>query len=234
MNTPTWFGIEWLDLAALAWFLAWWIGYINYADRRAYRTVSLSSRMGVWRREWMLQMVRRENRMADVQILVNLARSAQFFASTTMLILGALLALLGYTEKAVDVVAALPFTRVASARLWEIKTLLLLVIFVYAFFKCSWSIRQYGFASILIGATAQHTDPAAHDATHLARTTRILDLAAGNYNNGLRAYYFGVAALSWFFNPLLLMVSVVLVIGILSHREFRSSTLTVLAANQSR
>ena len=225
-------GIDWLDTLALVWFLVLWIGYTQYADWRAYKTVSLSSRMGHWRREWMTQMALRENRMADVQVLINLARSAQFFASTTILILGALIALLGYTEKVVDVVAALPYTRAASARLWEIKILLLLLVFVYAFFKFSWCIRQYGFASILIGATPQAKAVADEDVAHLGRTTRVLDYAAGNYNNGLRGYYFGVAALAWFLHPLLLMVGVVVVVGVLWHREFYSGTLDVLAQDR--
>lgn len=221
--------IDWLDALAAAWFLAAWIGYIYYADWRAYRTVSLSSRMGAWRREWMRQMTARDNRMADVQILTNLARSAQFFASTTLLILGALVALLGYTEKAVDVVAELPFTRVSTQRLWEIKILLLLLIFVYAFFKFSWSIRQYGFASILIGGTPQAGAAGADDPAHIERTAIVLDFAANNYNNGLRAYYFGVAALAWFLHPLLLMAGVIVVVFVLAQREFRSRTLQVLA-----
>jgi uncharacterized membrane protein len=229
LKTLTIPGIDWLDTLALVWFLVLWIGYTLYADWRAYKTVSLSSRMGNWRRVWMTQMALRENRMADVQVLINLARSAQFFASTSILILGALIALLGYTEKAVDVVAELPFTRAGSARLWEIKILLLLLVFVYAFFKFSWCIRQYGFASIMIGATPQAKDVCDEDAAHLERTTRVLDYSAGNYNNGLRAYYFGVSALGWFLHPLMMMIGVVIVIGVLWHREFRSSTLDVLA-----
>jgi len=41
-------------------------------------------------------------------VMRNLMRSSQFFASTTMLILGALVALMGYAEKAASVVAELP------------------------------------------------------------------------------------------------------------------------------
>ena len=55
-------------------------------------------------------MVERDNRMLDVNVMRNLTRSSQFFASTTMLILGALVALMGYAEKAAGVLAELPFT----------------------------------------------------------------------------------------------------------------------------
>ena len=54
--------------------------------------------------------------------------------------------------------AELPFAQqVVTQRLWEIKIVLLVLIFVYAFFKFSWSIRLFGFASLLVGARRQGT-----------------------------------------------------------------------------
>jgi uncharacterized membrane protein len=48
------------------------------------------------------------------------------------------------------------------------------------------------------------------------------------FNNGLRAYYFGVAALSWFVHPILMIVVTLAVVYVLHTREFRSRTLHVL------
>ena len=221
------FAVSGLDLAAIAFFMLVWVGYGVWADVHGRRVPSLTSRMGHHRRAWMHQMLRRENRMADVNILQNLATSAQFFASTTMLILGALVALMGYTEKVVDVVAELPFTQRASQGLWEIKVLLLLTIFTYTFFKFTWSIRQYGFVAILVGATPPRDSPV--DPPFVERAARVLDSAGHNYNNGLRGYYFGMAALASFLHSALMIVSVLIVVGILYHREFRSRTLQALA-----
>lgn len=223
--------VTYFDLGALLWFLFFWVGYGQYADWHGTHAPSLSSRMGRFRRAWMAQMPTRENRMADVSILQTLGGSAQFFASTTMLILGAIVALMGYTEKAVDVLAELPFTQRASQTLWEIKTLLLLTIFIYSFFKFTWSIRQFGFVAVLIGATPQPPVDVAGHADAFERMARVLDQAGHNYNNGLRAYYFGMAALTWFLHPLLMVVGVVLVVLILYQREFRSGTLRALSAD---
>ena len=49
-----------------------------------------------------------------------------------------------------------------------------------------------------------------------------------NFNQGLRAYYFGVAALSWFLHPLLMIVATLAVVYVLHQREFRSRTLDAL------
>lgn len=219
---------HWLDLAALAWFGILWTGYVWYSDYHVAGRPTLRRQMDLFIRQWLMRMVERDNRMLDVNVIRNLTRSSQFFASTTLLILGALVALLGYTEKAAGVVAELPFAQQVSERVWELKILLLILIFVYGFFKLSWSIRQFGLATILVGATLKVPDDAETYATHIDRITAIVSFASGNFNNGLRSFYFGVAALSWFLHPVLMIVITMGVVYVLHQREFRSRTLQVL------
>jgi uncharacterized membrane protein len=220
--------LPWLDVLALAWFAAGWSCYVWYTDHRVSMQPTLRRAMDKYIREWIVQMVGRDNRMLDVNIMRNLTRSSQFFASTTMLILGALVALMGYAEKAAGVIAELPFTQQVSERVWELKILLLVIIFVFAFFKLSWSIRQFGLASVLVGATRKPPADAEEYASHIDRIAALAAFASGNFNNGLRAYYFGVAALSWFLHPVLMMIMTVSVIYVLYQREFRSKTLQIL------
>ena len=220
--------LPWRDFVALSWFALLWMGYVWYTDYRDTPRPTLRRQTDKFIREWTARMVERDNRMVDVNIMRNLTRSSQFFASTTMLILGALVALMGYAEKAAGVIAELPFAQQVSERVWELKILLLVLIFVYAFFKFSWSMRQFGLASILVGATKKVPADAEQYATHIDRITTIVSFANGNFNNGLRAYYFGVAALSWFLHPVLMMGVTVAVLYVLHQREFRSRTLHVL------
>lgn len=217
-----------LDLLALALFAALWFGYGWLADYSSTSRPRLGMEMNRFVRDWIARMVERDNRMMDVNILRNLMRSSQFFASTTMLILGALVALMGYAETAAKVVGEFPFAQHVSQRLWEMKILLLLVIFVYAFFKFSWSIRQFGFCSVLVGATVRPTPDVEKHALHIDRIATITGFANRNFNQGLRAYYFGVAALSWFLHPVLMIAVTLGVVYVLHQREFRSRTLDVL------
>jgi len=220
--------LSWLDLVAVALFAAMWGGYVWYADFSATPRARLGMEVDRYVRDWMARMLERDNRMVDVNILRTLARGSQFFASTTMLILGALMALMGYAEKAASVVAELPFTQQATERVWEVKILLLLVIFVYAFFKFSWSIRQFGFSSVLVGAAAGGpADPGKHGG-HIERLCIVTGFANRNFNQGLRAYYFGVAALAWFLHPVLMIAISAAVLYVLHQREFRSRTLEAL------
>jgi uncharacterized membrane protein len=226
--------LTWLDVAALALFAAAWALYQWYADYSATPRPRLGREMDRFTGEWLVQMAGRDNRMVDINVLRNLTRSSQFFASTTMLILGALVALMGYAEQAALVVADLPFAQLVSRRLWEIKILVLLLIFVYAFFKFSWSIRQFGFSSILVGATQKPTATPEQYAVHTNRIALILCFANRNFNQGLRAYYFGVAALSWFLHPALMIAVTLGVIYVLHQREFRSQTLDLLQRTHSQ
>lgn len=220
--------LTWMDAAAVALLLAVWAGYQWYADYGSAARPRLGREMDRFVREWMERMVERDNRMVDVNVLRNLIRSSQFFASTTMLILGALVALMGYAERAASVMAELPFAQLVSQRLWEIKVLVLLLVFVYGFFKFSWSIRQFGFSSILVGAVRKPPANASECAVDIERAGVVLSFANRNFNQGLRAYYFGVAALTWFLHPALMMLVTLAVLYVLHQREFRSRTLEVL------
>ena len=220
--------LPWLDFLAIAWFALWWGVYVWYTDHRTTTRPTLRRQMDKYVRDWMARMVERDNRMLDVNIIRNLTRASQFFASTTLLILGALVALMGYAEKAAGVLAELPFAQQVSERVWELKIVLLIFIFVYAFFKLSWSIRQFGVCTVLVGATGQVPVDAELYRSHIDRIATIVSFASGNFNNGLRAYYFGVAALSWFLHPVLMLVVTMGVVYVLHQREFRSRTLQVL------
>jgi uncharacterized membrane protein len=220
--------LPWLDMVALLWFAVSWIVYVWYSDYRTTNQPALRRETDRFVRDWIARMVERDNRMLDVNVTRNLTRSSQFFASTTMLILGALVALMGYAEKAAGVLAELPFGQQVSERVWELKIVLLILIFVYAFFKFSWSIRQFGLCSILIGATRKPPQDAEEYAQHIDRITLIVNFANGNFNNGLRAYYFGLAALSWFLHPVLMIAITTGVVYVLHQREYRSRTVQVM------
>lgn len=218
--------LDLFDYVGLVFFLAGWFSYVRFAHWKARQVPSLLGVLNTYRRMWMERVVSRENRMVDASLLGGLMNSATFLASTTVLILGGLIAMLGTTETVVVVVGELPFARPATQRAWEIKILLLIGIFVYAFFKYTWSMRQFNMLAILIGAAPPHTvEP---DPSFVNRAAEIVILAGENFNNGLRAYYFGLGAMTWLLHPGLLIISMVWTVAVLYRREFRSEALKTL------
>ena len=141
--------LPWLDWVALALFFPAWAGYAMFARRRVGKQPSLLATTNRVRRQWMLQTTYREVRVVDGVVIQNLSTSPSFFASTTILIIGGLLAVLGTTDKASELVRELPFAARTSALVFDLKLLLLLAIFVYAFFRFTWSMRQYTFGALL-------------------------------------------------------------------------------------
>lgn len=212
-----------IDLWSLAWFVLVWAGYTWYADYRAHRTHSLRAVMHAYRRQWMQQMLLRDNRVADVNILRNLLQGVAFFASATLLILAGLLTILGSTDRAIEVVRALPFAARTSLGQWELKLLVLCIIYVYAFFKFTWALRQFNYCSTLIGAA-----PKGPDERFAARAAAVSTHASKDFNQGLRSYYFSLATLAWFVSPWAFLATTTLVTAVLYWREYRSSVLTLL------
>jgi hypothetical protein len=90
--------------------------------------------------------------MIDTAIIANLSNSFTFFASTTLLILGGLLAPARHDREGVCCRARAAVQPADLGGGVELKILLLVAIFVYAFFKFTWSMRQFNMASVLVGA----------------------------------------------------------------------------------
>lgn len=217
------------DWAALAVFLVGWIGYSWFADRagggaRGLRGVTLGLRHG-----WARQMVGRENRMPDAALTGNLMTSVSFYANTTIYIIAGLLAVTGTLDQLVKFTEDLPFAKQTTKAILEAKLFLMVCIFIFAYFKFTWALRQYNFVSILIGGTPPHTEPADVLDPHAVRFAGLTSLAGEEFNRGIRAYYFGFAALAWFVSPWLFILFTLLILAVLYHRDFRSPTLDVLS-----
>ncbi|MBL6454134.1 DUF599 domain-containing protein [Belnapia sp. T6] len=214
--------LSWLDWLALACFLLCWAGYSALVDRHpALRRRSVIAAMDEHRRRWMQTMVTRENRIMDTNIVGNLMNSTSFLANTAIFILGGLVAMLGSPELGARVFGALPFAAVPDQAVWEMKIALLLVIFVRAFFELTWALRQFNYCSIVMGGISH--DPVDDGRVAQAEmAAKVANRAAGHFNSGLRAYYFGLAALAWILHPLALIVASLLVMRELYRREFRS------------
>ena len=221
----------WYDWLALAWFFAVWSGYAWYSRAASARGETLLAVTNRWRRAWLVQATDRENRVVDSTIVQALSNSPSFFASTTILIIGGLLALMGTSDKAAEMVADLPFAARTSMLALELKLLLMLVIFTFAFFRFTWSIRQYTFAALILGAMPAPEAFAAGEADREAvadRGAALVGMAAESFNDGVRAYYFAFAVLAWFFSPVAFAVGAALVVAVLYGREFHSTVLRLL------
>ena len=223
-------------LIAVVWFVICWVGYTRYAQAKGRTTPCLASVLHLYREDWMRRMLLRDNRIADANVIGNLERNASFFASSTLIILAGILTVLGASDRAVSLLADLPFVQAASREMSEVKLLCLGVVFVYAFFTFSWCMRQYNFAAVLVGSAPMVGERHVTEQERKAfaeRTARVISMAANQFNQGLRAYYFGMATLAWFINPWFFMMVSAGVVLVLYLREFHSDVLEVMVYTQT-
>ncbi|MBI2313273.1 MAG: DUF599 family protein [Betaproteobacteria bacterium] len=220
--------ITWADWFALVWFIASWAAYAYYADNLGHGPRNLTAVLNQYRWRWFRQMLKRENRVTDSSLIGNLVNSVSFFASTTIFIIAGLITVFGYSERAIEITADLPFAKQTSRELWELKLLLLLTVFIYAFFKFTYALRHFNILTILVGGAPEGgEDPGRHD-DFVARASRISEFAGEDFTRGVRAYYFGLAALTWFVHPVLFVLVTVFVVLVLYRRDFHSPTLRAL------
>ncbi len=225
--------LPWQDWAALALFLFGWVGYALFASRRAKVEHTLLASTNHFRRLWMAQVTYRDQRIVDAAVAQNLASSPSFWASTTILVLGGLLAVLGTNDKANELVKDLPFAARTSMLVFDVKIMVLLAVFVYAFFRFTWSMRVYSFGAILVGAApnVEVFDKGEADRHEFAqRAGKLMGMAAESFADGLRAYYMAFAVMGWFVSPVAFAMGTLAVLLVLYRREFRSDVLAVLRA----
>lgn len=218
-----------LDWIAVAWFALNWAAYSWLVDFSPWRERTLSAAMNAQRRCWMETMRARENRIVDAQIVAGLQNGAAFFASASLLAIGAAFALLTTSEQVLAVVDDLPISMSPSRAAWEAKALGLLAIYAYAFFKFGWSVRLFNYLSILIGATPP---PAAQDPdaarAAIDRATHLSVEAGRHFTRGQRALFFSVAFLGWFASAWLLLAITPIILVALWRRQFGFPHLTLL------
>lgn len=217
--------VDWL---ALAIFFASWGGYAWYSEHSRQGQGGLIATSHQFRLQWAYQLLGRENRVMDSTLIGNLVSSVSFYANTTIYIIAGLIALLGASDKLVSFTADLPFGGDGTQAMLELKLMLVLASFVFAYFKFTWALRQFNLLTILVGAapSGKSGSPAIDD--YARRLAGANNLAGDDFNRGIRAYYFGLAAAGWLINPVVLALLAVLVLIVLFRRDYRSPALRIL------
>jgi uncharacterized membrane protein len=216
-----------LDWFALAWFVVCWFGYEQVVERGWSGRRTLLEETHKLRLAWGRVMLTRDPRIVDVALIANLLPSLSFYANTSIYIIAALFAALGTLDQLIAMASGLPFSRVLSREATEIKLLILLGVFVIAYFKFTWSLRQFNLLSITLGSVPQKAG--AEEMERQAQKFAAVNSCAGNdFNRGLRAYYFGMAVMSWMVSPWLFMLSTIVIVVVLARREFSSPVLKAL------
>ncbi len=222
-------GFSLLDYVALAVFLAAWLTYHHLMEGGWSEQRTLNRRMDRFRLDWMRRMLARDNRIVDAQIVAALQNGTAFFASTSLLAIGASLAILQSSEDVMKIFSDLPFVAPANRMSWELKTFGITIIFAYAFFKFAWAYRLFNYTTILLGSTPPPTEaqtPAAQ--RHVLKAARMATLAGRHFNRGQRAFFFAIGYLGWYVNGWAFMAATFALFLVMLNRQFGAEAHWVL------
>lgn len=218
-----------LDLLAVIWLLAVLLGISWYVDNSPDSNPSASRIMQERRYVWMHQMARREVRILDGALLSGLQQSSSFFASTALVSLGGLLAVMGQAERLSEVADVLPFSHPEGPDAFRIRLFAPVIMIAYAFLKFAWAQRLFGYCAVLIGSTPEWDPARETEIDEAARTAaRVNGLAARSFARGLRGLYFTLGSLAFLIGPLALIAASTAVVLMIYRREFRSDSRTAM------
>ena len=223
------------DLASLAFFVAAWTIYHVALQRGWAGAPGLNRRMDDYRRLWMREMAARDVRIVDSSIMASLQNGTAFFASTSLLAIGGVAALLRATDDVLKIFSEISIGLAPGRALWELKIVGLLAILGYAFFKFAWSYRLFNYAAILIGATPAAKSPDSGERERISMSAARMNIAAGDhFTLGQRAFFFAIAYLGWFLGPWAFMATTGSILYVMWARQFASDALAALTAAPDR
>jgi uncharacterized membrane protein len=217
-----------LDLLAIGVFFAAWVAYETLFEGSLRPPNALNSQMRDLRCLWMHALLRRDNRIVDSTLVGHTIHSAAFFASTTMLVLAGLIGVLGSADQVYAAIANISVLLGGGQRLFEWKLVLLISIFIYAFFKFTWALRQFNYFCAVIGSAPDAPADPDEAETYANRMAAVLTNAARALNSGVRSYYFAFAAFGWFIHPIAFMLATSLMVLVMVRRQLASPTAQAL------
>jgi len=229
---PIPYGFTYLDAFAFVFFFLIWVSHYYVINRSRWKSRTITAAMSGMREQWMHNMVARGDTPVDAIIQNALQQGVLFFASTTVLLIGGLVAALGSADKGFKMLQELPLSEAGSIVQLELKILLIVFIFVMAFFKFAWSYRLFNYTLIMIGA-APHGEQDEARRVHYAKKVALLhSLASKHFTTGLNAYFFALAACTWLLNAWLFIAATLWVALVLYRRAFRAEFLRLLLAKE--
>lgn len=208
-----------LDWADLVIFLSCIFGY------RYFLSIMLKKqpdrlylgKLQQYRKAWIVAHSGDQNSITVIQTLRNTIMSSSFLASTSILLIMGALNLM-HTLTTHDNPEQLNFIAGSSVEVTVFKVMLVILILSYSFFNFTWYIREINNMGFILNIPKTKLDEIeGGDATpHLER----MFLNSGIYFSlGMRGYYFLIPLLMWFFTPLLMAFSCLVIVLILLRRD---------------
>lgn len=163
------------------------------------------------RQQWVRSIMQGKNDVLAVQTMRNGVMAANFLASTAILISLGLLSAAFKPGLFQEISHAINLLGTRSETLWMFKLMTLVVLFFFAFFNFTLTIRYYNHAGFMINILE------AHDPTVTPEVVaEVLNHGALHYTLGMRGFYLAVPVGLWMFGPLWMLAGAIVMVWVLN------------------
>jgi uncharacterized membrane protein len=216
--------LDFLRLFAIGFLFAMWALYGPIL--RTLGRGTLNAQLHVVRQRWMRMLLQtpRDHRTFDAVLLGHISNSMSFFGSATLLVLAGLLGTLANISHLYASVLELKFVPIISLELFAIYFATLTFIMAVCFFSFTYALRKLSYTLAMIGGLSEAPGHDSNSQVMVAQTATVMTEAVKSLNNGIRGYYFAIAALFLFAGPYHCIFMTAVMSGLLLYRQGFSTT----------
>ncbi len=187
---------------------------------------TLNAQLHVVRKRWMRMLLKthRDHRTFDALMMGHISNSMSFFGSATLLVLAGLLGTLANISHLYASVLEVKFIPLMSLELFAIYLGTITTIMAISFFSFTYALRKLAYTLALIGGLSEAPGDDPSSQIMISETATVMTEAVKSLNNGIRGYYFAIAALFLFAGPYLCIFMTAVMSVILLYRQGFSTT----------
>jgi uncharacterized membrane protein len=193
---------------------------------------SLNTQLHAVRLRWfqMHQGIDREHRVFDAILLGHISNSISYFGSGTLIVLAGLVGALANVNNVYLLTRGLKFVdKSMSLELFTLYFNLLALIMVLCFFAFTYALRKMAYTFAMLGGL--QATPADTEASRIMgeQSAVVLTEAVRSINNGIRGFYYAIAALFLFAGPYAAICATAAITVLLYYRQLFSPTAVAIA-----
>ncbi|RPH73575.1 MAG: DUF599 family protein, partial [Hyphomicrobiales bacterium] len=193
---------------------------------------SLNSQLHAVRLRWlqMHQGIDREHRVFDAILLGHISSSISYFGSGTLIVLAGLVSALANVNSVFLLTRGLHFIdQNMSRELFTLYFSILTLMLAMCFFAFTYALRKMAYTFAMLGGL--QASPAHNEETRIMgeQAAIVLTEAVRSINNGIRGFYYAIAALFLFSGPYVCIAATVVITAILYYRQMLSPTARAIA-----
>ncbi len=217
MSLP--YDFDFLHVFAVLWIFIMWSLYAPFL--RFFGHGTLNAQLHVVRLKWMRMLLhsRRENRVFDGILLGHISGSISFFGSATLIVLAGLVGTLASINRVHASLAEMAFFPPISLGMFTIYFASIALIMAICFFSFTYAIRKLAYSLAMIGGLDEAPADTPQAKIMIEQTATVLTESLKSLNNGIRGFYFAVAAIFLFIGPGVSMAMTLFISLLLFYRQ---------------